>query len=136
MNKFEELKSVRTKEISNFVIEIFNKEIKSNLLQEVKQMISSEFNLNNISKNKSEDKNIENNIENNIMKKVSEVVNNNENKINNQINIIQKQLNENINCLKDIKSNIKNKLKVRIDIDGKQLSLSGALAMGLAMEAK
>lgn len=32
--------------------------------------------------------------------------------------------------------NIKNKLKVRSDIDGKQLSLSGALAMGLAMEAK
>ena len=123
LNKFEELKSVRTKEISNFVIEIFNKEIKSNLLQEVKQMISSEFNLNNISKNKSEDKNIEKNIENNIMKKVSEVVNNNENKINNQINIIQKQLNENINCLKDIKSNISNNfILLEVKIDEKDLN--------------
>ena len=101
-NKYEELKSIKENEIRNIVKEvIFDKDIKLKIFKDMEQIFLSKYNLNNISKNQ----NPIDNIENNIMNKVKEVINNKEDKINNKINLLQKQLNENINYLKNIKSN-------------------------------
>ena len=112
-NKFEELKVIRKNEIKDIVKEVFDKDIKVKLFEEIKQMFSSTSKSNSSSENKTENKNIENNI----MNKVKEELNNKENKINNQINILQQQLNDNINDINNIKSNINNYIILQVKID-------------------
>ena len=118
-NKFEELKVIRKNEIKDIVKEVFDKDIKVKLFEEIKQMFSSTSKSNSSSENKTENKNIENNI----MNKVKEELNNKENKINNQINILQQQLNDNINDINNIKSNINNNyIILQVKIDKKNLN--------------
>ena len=117
-NKYEELKVIRKNEIKDIVKEVFDKDIKVKLFEEIKQMFSSPSKSNSSSENKSENKNIESNIIN----KVNEIVNNKEDKINNQINIIQQQLNDNINYINNIKSNNNNYIILQVKIDEKHLN--------------
>ena len=118
-NKFEELKVIRKNEIKDIVKEVFDKDIKVKLFEEIKQMFSSTSKSNSSSENKTENKNIENNI----MNKVKEELNNKEDKINNRINIFQQQLNDNINDINNIKSNINNNyIILQVKIDKKDLN--------------
>ena len=120
-NKLEELKVIRKNEIKDIVKEvIFDKDIKSKLFEEMKQMFSSSSSSESISKNKNESEN--DNTENKIINKVNELIKNKEDKINNQINMIQKQLDENINYINDIIPKNYNYIILQVKIDEKDLN--------------
>ena len=111
-NKYEELKTNKENDIRNIIKEIiFDKDIKNKLFEEMKQMLLSEFNLNNISNNKSKD----NKVEDDIINKVQKVYKKNEEKLNNDIIVIQKQLKENIQSIKEIKSIINNYIILEVN---------------------
>ena len=115
LNKFEEIKVIKENEIKNKIEEvIFNKDIKNKLFEEMEQFLLSKYNLNKIN-------NIPENIENNIINKVQNSIDNKENKINKQINNIQKQLQDNIEYINQIKLKNENDnyiiFQVKIDKD-------------------
>ena len=68
----------------------------------MEQMFLSKYNFNNIPKKPKE----EENVEEKIIEKVKEVANNKEEKINNKIILLEEQSKENIDYLKEIKTNI------------------------------
>ena len=120
-NKLEELKVIRKNEIKDIVKEvIFDKDIKSKLLEEMKQMLSSSSNSKSFPKTKIESESTS--TENKIISKANEFVKNKEGIINNHINMLQKQLNENINYINDIKSNNNNYIILQVKIDEKDLN--------------
>ena len=120
-NELEELKVIRKNEIKDIVKEvIFDKDIKSKLLEEIKQMLSPNSNSKSIPKTKSESESTS--TENKIISKANELVKNKEGKINKQINILQKQLDENINNINDIKSNNNNYIILQVKIDENDLN--------------
>ena len=120
-NELEELKVIRKNEIKDIVKEvIFDKDIKSKLLEEMKQMLSPNSNSKSIPKTKSESESTS--TENKIISKANELVKNKEGKINKQINILQKQLDENINNINDIKSNNNNYIILQVKIDENDLN--------------
>jgi len=119
-NKYEELKIKKDEDIKKIVKEtLFDDDIQKKLFEKMENMFLSKYNLNNIH----EKQNQNDNIDNNIINKINEVVYNKEDKINKQIDIIQKQLNENINYLNELKSNnTNNYIILQIKIDEKDLN--------------
>ena len=108
LNTVEELKiakenALNKNEVKNIIKEVlFDKEIKNKLFEDMEQMFLSKYNFNNIPKKPKEDENVDEKI----IEKVKEVANNKEEKINNKIILLEEQLRENIDYLKEIKSNI------------------------------
>ena len=108
LNTVEELKiakenALNKNEVKNIIKEVlFDKEIKNKLFEDMEQMFLSKYNFNNIPKKPKEDENVEEKI----IEKVKEVANNKEEKINNKIILLEEQLRENIDYLKEIKTNI------------------------------
>ena len=104
----EELKiakenALNKNEVKNIIKEVlFDKEIKNKLFEDMEQMFLSKYNFNNIPKKPKGDENVDEKI----IEKVKEVANNKEGKINNKIILLEEQLRENIDYLKEIKTNI------------------------------
>ena len=119
LHKFEEIKTVKENmikenEIRNIIKEIiFDKEIKLKLFEEMETLLQTKYNLNpNNNKNNSE------NIGNSVINKLEETINNKQQKLNNEITTLQNQMKENIEYLKNIKTNYNNNyilLQVKID---------------------
>ena len=129
LNTVEELKSAKENTLNKNEVKIiinevlFDKDIQLKLFENMEQMFLNKYKLDNIPKNADENKNVEENIIN----KVQEEVNNKEEKINNQINLLQEQLKENIDYLKDLKSYIdknenNNYIKLQVLINEKNLN--------------
>ena len=134
LNTVEELKSAKENTLNKNEVKIiinevlFDKDIQLKLFENMEQMFLNKYKLDNIPKNADENKNVEENIIN----KVQEEVNNKEEKINNQINLLQEQLKENIDYLKDLKSYIdknenNNYIKLQVLINEKNLNKDVAL---------
>ena len=129
LNTVEELKSAKENTLNKNEVKIiinevlFDKDIQLKLFENMEQMFLNKYKLDNIPKKADENKNVEENIIN----KVQEEVNNKEEKINNQINLLQEQLKENIDYLKDLKSYIdknenNNYIKLQVLINEKNLN--------------
>ena len=115
-NKFEQLKKEKENILKEDNIKslikkvIFDEDIKKKLFEEMEQLFLSKYNLNNNNQNKKE-----NFLENEIINKTENLVDIKEEKINQEIISMQNQIKENIEYLKDIKSNNYIALQVKID---------------------
>ena len=90
-------------EVRNIIKEVlFDKEIKNKLFENMEHMFLSKYNLDNIPKKDKKDENVEEKI----MNKLKEVANDKEEKMNYKIILLQKQIKEEIDYLKEIKSNV------------------------------
>ena len=117
LNKFEELKIIKEDYLRKTVKEIiFDKDTKMKLFIQIENFLSSKYNLNKISKDKK--------MEDNIINEIQNIVNNNELKenINNEIINIQKQINDNIQYLNNIKLNNNNYIMIQVKIDKNDLN--------------
>ena len=123
-NKYEELKLIKKNEIKDIVKEVYEKDMKKKILEDMEQILLSKYNLSNIAKNKSQSESQNQSIENKIVNKVQEVSDSKNEKINNQISNLQEQINKNIKDINKIKSamNDNNYISFQVKIEEKNLN--------------
>ena len=120
LNKFEELKTkkesvIKEADIKNIVKEIiFDKDIKLKLFEEMEQILLAKYNFNNLPKS--------NDVQNEIINKIQNEVNVKEQKINEQIINIEKQLKQNVEYLKNLKTNDNNYILLQVKIEENDLN--------------